>query len=658
MTDPAGAAASSRPSLQVVAGRYQVLRKIGSGGMGAVYLAKQIGVGNQVALKFLPAHLSDDAQLRRRFEREAALSLEVRHPGAAQLLDSGVDSDGQLYLAFEYVEGEDLSALLDREGALSFEDATALTCKVAEVLAFAHAKGVVHRDIKPENIRVRRDLAGLHVKVLDFGIARLVDEVGTKLTIDGGVAGTPRYMAPEQIAAGTIDARTDIYALGLVLFEAVTGREAFTRETTSQLMWAQLNDPVPAVVEVQPLRDYPALDAVIAQACAKEPVQRFASAQALVEAIKALQVPQWWGVPVPVVRRARANPSLSGGLNGGPPGGASQRDPVQLPRPGRKTFLQIRASAWVAMAVGGLALALAGAALWVALDQRKSAMPANGQRLPDGGMALPPGLAASTPTVTRPVPEPPDAVPAATRPAVQVSAAGSAPASAPVSPPKGSATAPAANTAPPVTLQMPAQSAAPAPDKGAAVPPVKSATTPAAEGEMPECTQLSVYDDSPLIRMTVAQLEQRVHAVKYMSPSTIANQLVTLKASADSFHRNSRECLYRAMLIRVVLNEKVVLASTPTLWGHSRDVPELERLFLEQPLRNDWTSAQRKDVLRQVETIFIANLQKDAPGDDVYWRRMYYGMLVACELTDEARAKVGAPRIGENSCLKIKPAGT
>jgi hypothetical protein len=623
MTDPTGAAASSRPSLQVVAGRYQVLRKIGSGGMGAVYLAKQIGVGNQVALKFLPAHLSDDAQLRRRFVREAALSLEVRHPGAAQLLDSGVDSDGQLYLAFEYVEGEDLSAMLDREGALSFEDAIALTCKVAEVLAFAHAKGVVHRDIKPENIRVRRDLAGLHVKVLDFGIARLVDEMGTKLTIEGGVAGTPRYMAPEQIAAGTIDARTDIYALGLVLFEAVTGREAFTRETTSQLMWAQLNDPVPAVVEVQPLRDSPELDAVIAQACAKEPSERFASAQALVEALKAMQVPQWWGVPVPVVRRARANPSLSGALNGGTPSGASQRDPVQLPRPGRKTFLQIRASAWAAIAVGGIAVALAGAALWVALDQRKPAMPADGQRLPD-------------------------AVPASAASPVQLG---------PVLPAKGGALAPTAPVAPPVTSQMPVQPATPASGKGAAGLPAKPATAAAAEGEVPECSQLAIYD-TPMTRMPVPELERRAAAMKYMSPSMMANQLKTLKATVETFHPDQRECTYRAMLIRVVLNEKVVITSSPTLWGHSREVPELERLFLEQPLRNDWTDAQRKDVLRQVETIFIANLQKDAPGDDVYWRRMYLGLLVACELTDEARAKVGAPRIGENNCLKIKPAGT
>ncbi|MDZ7938047.1 MAG: serine/threonine-protein kinase [Rhodoferax sp.] len=592
---------------RVVAGRYQILRRIGSGGMGAVYLAKQLGVGNQVALKFLPAHLSDDPQLRRRFEREAALSLEISHPGAAQLLDTGVDSDGQLYLAFEYVVGEDLSALLDREGALSFDDAIALTCKVAEVLAFAHAKGVVHRDIKPENIRVRRDLAGLHVKVLDFGIARLVEEVGTKLTIEGGVAGTPRYMAPEQISAGTIDARTDLYALGLVLFEAVSGREAFTRETTSQLMWAQLHDPVPPLVEVQPLRDYPALDAVIAQACAKDPAQRFASAQDLVAALKALQLPQWWGVPVAVPRRARSGFSASEGE------GASQRDPVQLPRPGRKTFLQIRASAWVAMVVGALALGLAGAALWVALDQRKV-------------------TDATTPTsTTNPVALPPVALPAPPQPAV------SAPRSVSI-PTESTTTSDASEPVEPANTK-----------------PVKAAS---ATGEMPECAQLSVYDDNPMAKMTVAALERQAAAVKYMAPSMADKQLLALKASADSFHPNSRECLYRAKMIQMVLREKVVLASNPTLWGHRHDVAELERQFLEQPLKNDWKLAQRKDVLKQVETLFIANLQKDAPGDDVYWRRMYYGILLACEVSDDARSKVGAPRISENNCLKLTPAGS
>jgi len=628
MRDPAHS--PSRPSLQVVAGRYQLLRKIGSGGMGAVYLAKQLGVGKQVALKFLPAHLSDDPQLRKRFEREAALTLEVSHPGAAQLLDTGVDEDGHLYLAFEYVEGDDLSTLLDREGALAFADAQEIVCKVAETLAFAHAKGVVHRDIKPENIRVRRDLAGWHVKVLDFGIARVMDEMATRLTMEGGVAGTPRYMAPEQISAGTVDARTDVYALGLVLFEALSGREAFDRDNTSQLLWAQLNDPVPPLRDVQPLRDYPALDALIAQACAKEPASRIQSMQALVTELKGLHTPQWWGQSVPVRRRPRASFAQTPEASG-----SDAREPVQLPRPGRKTILQMRASVWLAVVVGALAVGLAATALWVALDRRQAPVPmapvVQAPPVPLAVASAPAGASASAPL----------ALPVPTVPIVPVAPPVSLAASAP-------APRPATTPAKPVAPAAPPQTAVEADN-------VEPTASVRAAGEMPECPQLSVYDDSPMIRMTVAQLEQRVRAVKYMSPSVIANQLVTLKASADSFHRNSRECLYRSMLIRVVLNEKVVLASTPSLWGHSRDVPELEHLFLEQPLKQDWSLAQRKDVLRQVETIFIANLQKDAPGDDVYWRRMYYGILFACEAEDEARSKAGAKRIPENSCLKLKP---
>lgn len=610
MTDRAYSA--SRPSLQVVAGRYQLLRKIGNGGMGAVYLAKQMGVGNQVALKFLPAHLSDDPQLRKRFEREAALNLEVNHPGAAQLLDMGTDAEGQLYLAFEYVEGDDLSTLLDREGALSFDDAITVTCKVAEVLAFAHAKGVVHRDIKPENIRVRRDLAGLHVKVLDFGIARLMDGVGTQLTADGSVAGTPRYMAPEQISAGAIDARTDVYALGLVLFEALSGREAFTRDSTSQLLWAQLHDPVPPLIAVQPLRDYPALDAVIAQACAKAPEQRFANMPALVAALRGLQSPQWWGVPVAVPRRPRA--VFSGSE-------ASDRVPAPLPRPGRKTFLQIRASAWAAIAVGLLAVGLASTALWVALDRREARAPA---------------------PVTVVQQQPAQLAPAAPAPSPQ------APASVPVAViPK----APVAAAPLPAASKAPVAKAAPTP----APPTDDPAPATASTGEMPECIQLSVYDNIPMTRMTVPQLEQLARNVKYMAPSVIATQIVAIKTRADGFHPNSRECLYRSMLIRFVLNESIVFASTPSLWGLSRTVPELERLFLEQPLQQDWSPAQRKDMLRQVDTLFIANLQKDAPGDDMYWRRMYYGLLFMCEATGEAREKAGAKRMPEGNCLKIKP---
>ena len=334
--------------------------------------------------------------------------------------------------------------------------------------------------------------------------------------------------------------------------------------------------------------------------------------QVLITELHALQAPVWWGQPVPVQRRSRPGSAIEGS--------GEARDPVQLPRPpGRRTFVQLRSSIWWAGAAGVLALGLAAAALWVALDQRAQTRLAQPAIRP--AASSPAAPAALTAASALAVPMAPLPLPASSRPVVAVAPVPVAPVSVPV--------AVAANAAPP-------------------------ASTESVRGEMPECAQLSVYEP-PMTRMTVAQLEQRARDVKYLAPSAIANQLQAIKANADSFHPDSRECLYRAMLIRMVLNEKVVLASSPALWGHTRDVPELERLFLEQPLQQDWSLAQRKDVLRQVETLFIANLQKDAPGDDVYWRRMYYGMLFACEATDEARSKAGAKRIPENNCLKLKP---
>jgi serine/threonine protein kinase len=428
--------------MQVVAGRYQIVRKIGHGGMGTVYLAKQLGVGNQVALKFLPTHLSEDTQLRKRFEREAALSLEVTHPGAAQLLDMGTDEEGRLYMAFEYVEGEDLSSLLDREGALSYPEAIELTCKVAEALAYAHGRGVIHRDIKPENIRVRRDLAGLHVKVLDFGIARLMETVGTQLTMEGHAAGTPRYMAPEQIEAKPVDARADIYSLGLVLFESVTGREAFTRDSTSQLLWAQLHDAVPSLREVQPLRDFPELDAIIAKACAKSADERFASMQDMVRALKQLPHPQW-GPAAPVTRRQRSPASATETLPSPPL--------VQRPGSGR-TLWKMNTRSWLALGVGGVATVLAASALWMSTTRTP---PATTVAAVPAAPASPPSPMAPVPPVAEP------AKPVEPAPAAQPTA----PTTAPIAPAK---TGPATSTDKPPST----------PVATATVPPTASATRP------------------------------------------------------------------------------------------------------------------------------------------------------------------------------------
>ena len=280
---------------QLVNGKYRLLERLGSGGMGLVFLAEQLGVGNKVAIKFLDPEPGPDNGARvARFLQEAKVSLAVSHPGAALLLDSGTDEQrGYLFLVFEYVDGVDLRELLRAEWRLSFEEARTIALRIAEPLAFAHARGIVHRDVKPENVRVRRDLSGPHVKVLDFGIARLVGSGGVRLTAEGLLAGTPRYMAPEQVRDLDLDARTDVYALGLVFFEMLAGQPAFDGINHSKIMLRQVKEPVPALGSISPELQHPAIDAFVAKACAKDPAQRFQSMEAFVAALTALDAPGW-----------------------------------------------------------------------------------------------------------------------------------------------------------------------------------------------------------------------------------------------------------------------------------------------------------------------------------------------------------------------------
>jgi len=606
---------SDQHDQRIVARRYQIVRQIGSGGMGAVYLARQLNVGNQVAIKFLPAHLADDTDLRRRFEREAALTLQVTHPGAAQLLDAGQDEDGRLYLVFEFVEGDDLSTLLDRDGALAYDEAFAVTLKVAEALAYAHHKGVVHRDIKPENIRVRRDLAGLHVKVLDFGIARVTDEAATRLTVEGSGVGTPRYMAPEQITGGTIDARTDVYALGLVLFEMLTGRKAFDGKSASQLMWAQLNEPVPPLRSVQPMRDHQELDAIIAKACAKQPSERFGSMHDMIRALREVPSPRWPAAQ-PLERRLGSDALGASTWQGYQP-------TVVLDRPGRTTLAHRR----LAM-VGAAFATIAVAALWFAIGPGKGA-----SSTPE---ALPSRNALPT--------------------AVVAEAASAAPRSL----------APSALTAGPI---VPKAAQADVRSGGGLViingepvrpgalgasPQLAIAPATAAPAGAGDCTALRMYDPA-IATLSVAQLEQRARDARYLAPSAALRQLEALRASADNYAPDMRECLYKASLVQAVLNERTVLQSTPGMWAHTKELAELERLFMEQPLREDWSAAQRRSVLDQIDKLFIANLAKEAPGDEVFWRRMYYGLAFSCEASDAALAAAKTRRPPDGNCPKLKP---
>lgn len=264
---------------RVIAGKYKVLRRLGQGGMGSVYLAEQVGIGQQVALKFLNSGLSMDPDVARRFLNEAKSYARVAHPNAVTLHDFGQDEEGSLYICMEYVEGDDLKRLLSNLGRLNVHEAADIIFQVADVLAFAHARQVVHRDLKPENVMVRQGMRGWHVKVLDFGIARVADGA-TRLTAQGAVAGTPRYMSPEQAMGLDVDARADIYAVGLVLFELITGKQPFDGSSVAEIMQKQVHQPTPHLSDVVPDLDYPAIDLVIQKATAKKPVERYATMQA------------------------------------------------------------------------------------------------------------------------------------------------------------------------------------------------------------------------------------------------------------------------------------------------------------------------------------------------------------------------------------------
>ena len=220
-------------------GRYEIKRELGRGGMGAVYEAVHVELGRRVAIKTLLAHASQNDELRARFLREGAVAARVEHPHVVQVLDVGAQGDA-LYLVLEFLEGEDLKALLAREGPLRVERALDLLLPVLAGVAAAHREGVVHRDLKPANIFLHRSRDGLVTpKVLDFGIARVLDGGDGELTKTKFAMGSIGYMPPEQLqSARRVDAAADQYALGAVLYHCLTGRRAFAGEMSYELMHA------------------------------------------------------------------------------------------------------------------------------------------------------------------------------------------------------------------------------------------------------------------------------------------------------------------------------------------------------------------------------------------------------------------------------------
>jgi hypothetical protein len=338
----------------LLGGQYKVVEPLGRGGMGAVYLCEHLKLERQVAVKVLHREAAQDKLTLERFQREARASAALDHPNVVRVHDVNVSPDGSL-LVMEYVEGKNLQQVLDEEGPLPYPVAVGYVSQAAAGLQHAHERGIIHRDVKPANLLLDRH--GV-VKVLDMGLARFLDKEDGLTQVVGGVVGTADYMSPEQaIPDEGVDARTDVYSLGVTLYALTCGRTPFAGSTTQKLIAHQLRDAVPAH-KVCP--DMPrALSAVVARMMAKCREARYSTAAEVIEALA-----PWADAP--------------------PPSGS-----------GRHAAPARRPSPWVRTLVGGAAgllLVAAALGLWLALASRASnAAAAPGPRADlDGGPKSPP----------------------------------------------------------------------------------------------------------------------------------------------------------------------------------------------------------------------------------------------------------------------------
>jgi ABC-type transport system substrate-binding protein/class 3 adenylate cyclase len=265
-----------------VVASYRIERLLGRGGMGEVYLARDSKLDRWVALKVLTEALGADATFRDRFLRESRLAASIDHQNIIPIYEAG-DADGLLFIAMRYVEGRDLGRVVADEGALAHERAVELVGQIAAALDAAHERGLVHRDVKPANVLVAGQSGQEHCYLCDFGLSRGAGQ--SAMSVAGGPTGTPDYMAPEQIEGGNVDRRVDVYSLGCVLVECLTGTVPYPRDSDLASLWAHANDPPPWLRERQP--DLPeALESVVQRALAKDPEDRYQSCGELAAAAR------------------------------------------------------------------------------------------------------------------------------------------------------------------------------------------------------------------------------------------------------------------------------------------------------------------------------------------------------------------------------------
>jgi len=264
----------------VVAERYHIIKKLGEGGMGQVYLAEHVKMGRKSALKVMNPGMNQDADAIARFNREAANASRLNHPNICAIYDFGETPDGLIYLAMEYIEGQSLTSLIEKSGSLPPARAASIIHQSADALQVAHDAGIVHRDLKPDNIMIAKNRDGSDLaKVVDFGIAKAHSSDAQKVTKTGLVVGTPEYMSPEQLSGDKLDGRSDIYSLALVAFNCLTGKLPFPGETAQEAMIARLIEQPKTLAEMKPDVEWPdEVQRVMNKALERDSAERYQTA--------------------------------------------------------------------------------------------------------------------------------------------------------------------------------------------------------------------------------------------------------------------------------------------------------------------------------------------------------------------------------------------
>jgi serine/threonine protein kinase len=335
----------------ILSGRYRLEAKLGSGGMSTVYLARDETLERRVAVKVMHREMSDQPDQLERFRREARAVAQLSHPNVVAVIDAGEDG-GHPYIVFEYVEGETLKQRIDRLGRLPVDEATAYAIEIGRGLAAAHARRMVHRDVKPQNVLI--DPEG-RAKVTDFGIARTLESDG--LTKTGRVLGTTDYVSPEQAMGHGVDLRSDVYSLGVLLYEMLTGDVPFEAETVVGVAMKHVNEEMPDVRTLRPEISN-ALAAVVEHATTKDPAERYASMAAFLSDLEG-------ALEVEVARTGGPHSQATNVLDA-------------VPRPRRLLTSRRMSTAGVVLVLGAVVAALLIAALTGDSEKQAQSAPASG----------------------------------------------------------------------------------------------------------------------------------------------------------------------------------------------------------------------------------------------------------------------------------------